>query len=330
MSGIWVWIENRSDVNGAADVSAISREALGAARTAAASLGQPLTALVLGQDIGGVADAAFDLGADAVLGCDDVSLATFRVEAYGPLVTRLAQERNPDVIMAGASTRGRDLAAWVAADLDAGLVTDGTAVTVEDGKVKLTRPVYAGKLLSTVFVTVGTQVVALRSRAFPQAESTGKTGSAEWVSPTVAEDDIPTKVVGFASKESGVSLTDASIIVSGGRGVGGPEGFEPVRELAAVLGAAVGASRAAVDAGWIPYEHQVGQTGKTVSPDLYIANGISGAIQHQAGMRTAKIIVAINKDADAPIFKLAHYGIVGDLFKVVPALTAEFKKRLGK
>ncbi len=324
MSGIWVWIENSDG-----QISAISREALGAARTAAAELGQSVTALVFGQDVSGIADAAFDLGADAVLGCDDASLADFRVEAYGPLAVQLAQEREPAVFMVGASTRGRDLAAWVAADLDAGLVADGVAIEIDGDTVKLTRPVYAGKLLSTAFVTDGLQVMTLRSRAFPQAESTGATGTAEWVSPAVAEDDIPTKVVGFAGKEGGVSLTDASIIVSGGRGVAGPEGFAPVRELAEVLGAAVGASRAAVDAGWIPYEHQVGQTGKNVSPDLYIASGISGAIQHQAGMRSSKIIVAVNKDPDAPIFKLAHYGIVGDLFKVLPALTAEFKKRLG-
>jgi electron transfer flavoprotein alpha subunit len=194
--------------------------------------------------------------------------------------------------------------------------------------VQVTRPVYAGKLLSTVFVTEGTQVITLRSRAFPQAEVTGATGAAEWVETAVTEADIPTKVVGFEAKEGGVSLTDASIIVSGGRGVGGPEGFDPVRDLAGVLGAAVGASRAAVDSGWIPYEHQVGQTGKTVSPDLYIAAGISGAIQHQAGMRTSKLIVAINKDAEAPIFKLAQYGIVGDLFQVLPALTEEFRKRM--
>lgn len=325
MSGVWVWLENR---NG--DVSSVSREALGAARTVADGLEEPLTALVLGHNVSAVADTAFDLGADAVLGVDDETLATFRLEAYGPVVTRLAQERGPSVIIAGASTRGRDLAAWVAADLDAGLVADGTDLEVEGRTVRVTRPVYAGKLLATVFVTEGTQVVTLRNRAFPQAESTGKTGQAEWVEPAVTEEQIPTKVLGFESKGGTVSLTDASIIVSGGRGVGGPEGFAPVRELADVLGGALGASRATVDAGWIPYEHQVGQTGKTVSPDLYIAAGISGAIQHQAGMRTSKVIVAINKDPDAPIFKLARYGIVGDLFKVVPALTAEFRKRLGK
>ncbi|MFQ5399517.1 MAG: electron transfer flavoprotein subunit alpha/FixB family protein [Anaerolineae bacterium] len=325
MSGVWVWIENRDGA-----ISTIGKEAIGAARIVADGLGQPLTGLVFGQDVSGVADAAFDLGVDAVLGCDDATLAHFRVEAYGPLTLNLAQEREPGVILAGASTRGRDLAAWVAAGLDAGLVADGIAFEVEDGTVKVTRPVYAGKLMSTVFVTEGTQIITLRSRAFPQAESTGKTGTAEWVGPVVSEGDIPTKVVGFETKEEGVSLTDASIIVSGGRGVGGPEGFAPVRELAEVLGAAVGASRAAVDAGWIPYDHQVGQTGKTVSPDLYIASGISGAIQHQAGMRTSKIIVAVNKDPDAPIFKLAHYGIVADLFKVLPALTAEFRRRLGK
>ena len=324
MSGVWVFTENRDG-----EIAAIAKEALAAARTVADGLGETLTALVFGQDVAGVADAAFAFGADAVLGADDATLSPFRVEAVGPLVAQLAKERQPGVILAGASTRGRDLAAWVAADLDAGLVADGTDLVVDGGTVKVTRPVYASKLLATVFVTGGMQIITLRNRAFPQAESTGGSGSAEWVDTAVAESDIPTKVTGFAGKEGTISLTDANIIVSGGRGVGGPEGFAPVQELANVLGAALGASRAAVDAGWIPYEHQVGQTGKTVSPDLYIANGISGAIQHQAGMRTSKVIVAINKDPEAPIFKLAQYGIVGDLFEVLPALTAEFKKKLG-
>ncbi len=323
MSGVWVFLENKDG-----KIVTGSREAVSAARTVADGLGQELTGLVFGEGVSGVADAAFDLGVDAVLGADDATLASFRVEAVGPLVTKLAQEHSPSVIVASATSRGRDLAAWVAADLEVGLVSDGVSLTVDGDNIKVTRPVYAGKLMSDVFATSSTQVITLRSRAFPQAESTGKSGSATWVDTAVSEDDIPTKIVSFEGKEGTVSLTDASIIVSGGRGVAGPEGFEPVKELADTLGGALGASRAAVDAGWIPYEHQVGQTGKVVSPDLYIASGISGAIQHQAGMRTSKIIVAINKDEDAPIFKLAQYGIVGDLFKVLPALTAEFKKRL--
>ncbi|WP_374689735.1 electron transfer flavoprotein subunit alpha/FixB family protein [Promineifilum sp.] len=321
--GVWVFVENRDGA-----ISAISREAIGAARVVANDLGQPLTALVFGQNVGGAATAAFDLGADAVLAADDATLAGGRLEALGPLVVKLAQERQPAVILFGASTRGRDLAAWAGADLNTGVVAEAIEIKVDGGTVKATRPVYTGKLLCDTFVKSAPQIITLRSRAFAQAASTGKTGAPEMVSAAVAEDAIPTKIVGFEGKGGKVSLTDASKIVSGGRGVGGPEGFEPLRELAEALGAALGASRATVDAGWIPYEHQVGQTGKTVAPDLYIACGISGAIQHQAGMRSSKVIVAINKDPDAPIFKLARYGIVGDLFKVVPALTEEFKKRL--
>lgn len=324
MSGVWVWTDHSDG-----KLAAISLEALGAGRKIADGLGQPLTALVLGHNVQAVADAAFNYGADAVLGADDASLADFRVQAHGPLVASLAQEREPQVLLAGASIRGRDLTAWVAAQLDAGLAPDGIDVQVKEGKVVVTRPVYAGKLLADVQVKDGLQIVSVRSRALPQAEASGGSGEAEWVDALVAEEEIGARVTGFESSAGQVSLSDARIIISAGRGVGGPEGFEPVRELAQVVGGALGASRATVDAGWIPYEHQVGQTGKTVSPDLYVAAGISGAIQHQAGMRTSKVIVAINTDPDAPIFKLASYGIVGDLFEVLPALTAEFRKRLG-
>jgi electron transfer flavoprotein alpha subunit len=323
MSGVWVFVENRDGA-----ISTVSREAIGAARGVADALGRPLTGLVFGQGVSAAVNQAFDYGVDSVISSEDATFAGARLEAIAPLVVKLVQERQPAAILVGASTLGRDLAAWVAADLDAGLVAEAIDVAVEGDRIKVTRPVYAGKLLSSTHVTGNPQIVTLRSRAFAQAESTGKTGSAEMVGAAVTEDAIPTKIVGFEGKGGKVSLTDADIIVSGGRGVGGPEGFAPLQELADALGAALGASRATVDAGWIPYEHQVGQTGKTVSPDLYIACGISGAIQHQAGMRTSKVIVAVNKDAEAPIFKLAQYGIVGDLFQVVPALTEEFRKRL--
>ena len=174
-------------------------------------------------------------------------------------------------------------------------------------------------------------MVSLRPRAFPMPEvEAGRGAEVVRADPVLSEAEITTKVVDYVVEAGEVSVDGAAVIVAGGRGVGGPEGFEPVRKLAQVLGAAVGASRAAVDAGWIPYGHQVGQTGKVVSPDLYIAAGISGAVQHQAGMRTAKVIVAINKDRDAPIFNMAKYGVVGDLFALLPPLTEEFKKRLGK
>ena len=322
MSGVIVYIENSEG-----KIATISAEALGVAKNVAGELGASLTAVVLGEGVADVASAAFDLGADAVIGVDAAGLAQYTAAGYGPNFTKLVQDSGADVVILGASTEGRDLSAWLAADLDAGVLADVIDVRVADGRVVATRGVYVGKLLAEVTIPEGVQIVTLRNRAFPPATSTGGSGSATWSDNVVS--DLSVEVTGFKAKEGGVSLTEASIIVSGGRGVGGPEGFEPVRKLADAVGGALGASRAAVDAGWIPYDHQVGQTGKTVSPDLYIACGISGAIQHQAGMRTSKIIVAINKDPDAPIFGLAQYGIVGDLFEIVPALESEFKKRLG-
>ena len=317
----WVYIEHNGE-----EIPPISRETLGAAKT---KLNGVVTALVFGSRAEDIAAIAFQYGADQVIACEAASLDGHRVEAVGPLVAALAREHAPDVILAGASSVGRDLTAWIAADLEAGLIPDATELTLSGDKVKATHPVYAGKLLCDAVVTAGLQIISLRSRAFKALEpNPDAEGDIEWVDAAVDDDDITTQIEGLEARAGGVSLTDASIIVSGGRGVGGPEGFAPVRELAQVLGGALGASRAAVDAGWIPYEHQVGQTGKTVSPDLYIACGISGAIQHQAGMRTSRVIVAINKEADAPIFKLAKYGVVGDLFQIVPALSAEFRRRL--
>jgi electron transfer flavoprotein alpha subunit len=295
-------------------------------------MGTSLTALVFGHNVEPVAQAAIQHGADEVILADDPSLEDFRVRPYAAILARLAGEARPEVVLGPATTRGRDVFGFVAVDLEAGAISDAIGLEPRDGAVHVTRPVYAGKLIGEAVARERRpQLITVRPRAFPKPEpDPARQGKIERVPAVVPEDEIATKVVDYAVEAGKVSLSDAKIIVSGGRGVGGPEGFKPVAELAEVLGGALGASRAAVDSGWIPYTHQVGQTGKTVSPDLYIACGISGAIQHQAGMRTAKLIVAINKDKEAPIFKLARYGIVGDLFQILPALSAEFRKRLGK
>lgn len=325
MSGVWVFVEQYEG-----KAASSSWEAVGLARRLADELKQPVVAVVFGTNAAALAKEAIGYGADNAVICEDATLTDFRVDAYAALFAKLAQGRTPEIILAGASTRGRDLLGSVAVDLETGLVADAIHAELVDGRVHATRPVYAGKLVSDVFSTGTPQMLTLRSRAFPAPSmEASRSGNIETVGAAMAEDDIKVKVVGFEAAVGTVSLSDAAIIVSGGRGVGGPDGFAPLRDLCSVIGAALGASRAAVDAGWIPYDHQVGQTGKTVSPDLYIACGISGAIQHQAGMRTSKLIVAVNKDAEAPIMKLARYAIIGDLFEVVPALTAAFKQKLG-
>jgi len=324
---IFVWIEQ---FNG--QPTAASWEAVGAARRLADELGSSVTACLFGgQGIADLAQEAISHGADTALLAEDATLADFRVEPQAALLAKTIREAEPTAVLIGATFRGRELGPALAVELDTGCIADCITLEFEDGQLVATRPIYAGKLLSKCTIPERRpQIFTTRVRAFPKPEpDPARSGQVTRVEPVLAEDDIPSKVTGFQETRGGVSLADAGAIVSGGRGAGGPEGFEPVRELAQVLGAALGSSRAAVDAGWIPYEYQVGQTGKTVSPDLYIACGISGAIQHQAGMRTSKIIVAINKDPEAPIFKLAHYGIVGDLFKVVPALTSAFKEKLG-
>ncbi len=322
---ILVWIETFKG-----KAVPVSYECLGEAKRLAN--GGAVTAAVFGENATAIAHEAITFGADKAIVCEDTTLADFRAEPFIALLTKVATDLKPDIVMAGASTRGRDVTSSLAVELETGAIADCTAIEQQGDRLIATRPVYAGKLLSHIVVNTRPMVITTRSRAFPMPEAAaGKTGEVNTVAPVLSEDQIATKAIGFATEGEGeVSLNDARIIVSGGRGVGGPEGFKPVAELAKTLGGALGASRAAVDAGWIPYAHQVGQTGKTVAPDLYIACGISGAIQHQAGMRTAKVIVAINKDAEAPIFKLARYGVVGDLFQIVPALTEEFRKRLGK
>lgn len=326
-NNVFVWIEQ---INGEAD--SIAWEALGVARQVADDLGGQVAAVVLAEAGQGLAQQAIQYGADQAFIAEDATLKYFRLEPYAAVITQLAQAHEPAVVLMGASNAGLELSAYVAAKLGVGLAADCIDLAVENGQLVATRPVLVGNVIAkVVFGEARPQIATLRRRVFPApALDSSRTGEINAVAPVLAEAEIATKVEGVEVSASEVSLTDARIIVSGGRGVGGPEGFKPVKELAEALGGAMGASRATVDAGWIPYAHQVGQTGKTVQPDLYIACGISGAIQHLAGMKTSKIIVAINKDAEAPIFKYAHYGIVGDLFQYVPALTEEFKKRLGR
>jgi len=281
----------------------------------------------------------------------DATLADYRSEPYTALIAKLAAGRVPEIILFPTTTRGRELAGMSAVDLNSGVLVDVIALEVQDGRVLATRPIYAGKLLAKVQCSAKPQIVTLRGRAFAKPEADeSRAGVLTKVEAAMAEADITVKVVDYTTSEVGVSLTDAAVIVSGGRGVSNNpkleppadlsdgekevwrarKGFELVGGLAEALGAAVGASRAAVDAGYVPYSHQVGQTGKVVSPDLYVACGISGAIQHLAGMRTSKVIVAINKDPDAPVFKLARFGVVGDLFDILPHLTVALRERLGK
>jgi electron transfer flavoprotein alpha subunit len=341
---VWVYIDQ---FNGEAIPS--SWEAFSAAQMLVDQAGGSVTAIVAGSEVQKIGEQAVRYGADQVYICNDATLQEFRAEPYASLVSGLAKQYQPEVILFPTTSRGRELAAMVAVDLKTGVLPDVTDLEIQDGNVVATRPVYAGKLLSKAVCEARPQLVTLRVRAFapPEADSS-RTGKIEQVPAAMSEDDIHTKVSGYTESSGGVSLNDAAVIVSGGRGVSNnpsleppagmneseveiwraQEGFKLIEDLAKVLGAAVGASRAAVDAGYIPYEHQVGQTGKVVSPDLYIACGISGAIQHQAGMRTSKVIVAINKDPEAPIFKMARFGVVGDLFRILPPLTKSLERRL--
>ncbi|MCX7853454.1 MAG: electron transfer flavoprotein subunit alpha/FixB family protein [Caldilineales bacterium] len=304
-----------------------SWEALGKAL----SLGGEVEALVIGHAVEAVAAEAGARGATKVYRIDDPSRALFDLELYTEDVKAVLAETNADALLASHTGNGRDLAAAVGFDLGVGVIADCLELKAEDGKLVGTRPIYSGNILVDVRVDGRPQIATLRPRAAAPAPVTGATAPIVDVAPAAAKARVQVQAVERA--ETGeISLTDASIIVSGGRGVAkDPDlGFKLIRELAQVLGAAVGASRAAVDAGFIPYKYQVGQTGKVVRPDLYIACGISGAVQHLAGMGSSKVIVAINKDAEAPIFSVANYGIVGDLFEIVPALTRAAKAKLNR
>ena len=312
------------------DLKKVTLEMLGEGTRIAEKLGGVVEAALLGSDVGGVAEALAHYGAVRVYLADAPSLEKYSGEGYTTVLAGLIEKVVPAVVLLGATTQGKDLAPRVATRLGLGLASDCTAFEVAaDGRLIITRPIYGGRAIATVMEKTTPQMATVRPNVMaPLEPDTSRTAPVEKLA--VETGDIRARVIDLI-QESGrqqVGLAEAEIIVSGGRGLKGPESFDLLEELADVLGAAVGASRAAVDAGWIDHSHQVGQTGRTVTPNLYIACGISGAVQHLAGMKTARYIVAINKDPDAPIFRVADYGIVGDLFEVVPILTEEFKRAL--
>jgi len=325
------------------EVQPASWEALGLAKSFGTA-----SAVIFGTGLASLAKLAYEFGADEVLLADDPAMVDYRAEAFASTLSALANAQQPEMLLLPTTSRTRELAAMVAIDLKTGVLVDVTSLEKSGDNFNAIRPIYEGKLSEKTTCSGKPVIVTLRARAFPRpAQDGSRTGTPTKIE---AKTDSPTMIEGYDVAETTVSVTDAGVIVSGGRGVSNnpsltppdgldekqaeiwkaQQGFKLIGELASVLGGAVGASRAAVDGGYVPYAHQVGQTGRVVSPDLYIAAGISGAIQHIVGIRSAKLVVAINKDPDAPIFKVARYGVVGDLFQVVPALTEAFKKKLGK
>jgi electron transfer flavoprotein alpha subunit len=303
----------------------VTFEALSEGRRIADQLGCELNALVLGDNIENISKDLEQFGADRIIVAENSALFEYLPDAYGNVIADVINKETPDVVILGASTQGKDIAARLSARLNAPLAMDCVAIRFEDNNLMATRYMYGGKILADVVLSGKPQILAIRPNAMTIASAAGS-GSIEKV-----EVNTGSTVVKFIEKhlDTGkVELTESDTVVSGGRGMGGPD-FAVLEELAQVLEGAVGASRSAVDEGWRSSSDQVGQTGKVVSPNLYIACGISGAIQHLAGMSSSNVIVAINKDPEAPIFSKADYGIEGDLFEIVPLITEEIRKLKG-
>jgi electron transfer flavoprotein alpha subunit len=319
MACILVFVEQR---NGS--IRKASLEALSEAKRLAAGAGWSVCAVLPGRGVAAKAAELGSHGAGRVYVADEEHLARYSAEGYTAVVRDAVSKCSPAALFMAATALGRDLSGRVAARLGWGCLADVTRLALDSGSLAATRPVYSGKALATVDGNGKPVVVTLRPNVFA-AKAGGGAAEVEALPP--GPGDIRAVVKEILAKEGGeLDVAEADVIVSGGRGLKGPENFALIRELAQALGAAVGASRAVVDAGWIDHAHQVGQTGKVVSPSLYIACGISGAIQHLAGMSSSKLIVAINKDPEAPIFKVADFGIVGDLFQIVPPLVQEIRK----
>ena len=324
---LWVFVETNED----GTAKNVGIELLTPGKMMAGKQGGALVAVVIGSNVDEAVKAASEHGADKVIVVDGPEYAHYTTDAYAIALCTLVEKYGPTSMLIGATNNGRDLGPRVSCRLKTGLTADCTGLDIdeESGNVAWTRPAFGGNLMATILCPDHRpQIGTVRPGVFKKSDAVA--AAAEIIKEDIHVDanDIRTQVLELIKEAEGenVDLEGAEIIVSGGRGVGGPEGFEPIKALADVLGATVGASRAAVDAGWIAHAHQVGQTGKTVGPKLYIACGISGAIQHLAGMSGSDCIVAINKDPEAPIFDVADYGVVGNLFEVLPVLTEEIKK----
>lgn len=327
---LWVFVETNED----GSAKNVGLELLAPGKVLAGKQGGDVVAVVIGNNVASAVEAASAHGADKVIVVEGEEYANYTTDAYSIALCTLVEKYGPTSMMIGATNNGRDLGPRVSCRLNTGLTADCTALDIDEatGNVAWTRPAFGGNLMATIMCPDHRpQIGTVRPGVFKKTVVEGNNAEVIREDIHVPADMIRTQVLEVLKEMGGenVDLEGAEIIVAGGRGVGGAEGFAILRELADELGATIGASRAAVDAGWIAHAHQVGQTGKTVGPKLYIACGISGAIQHVAGMSSSDVIIAINKDADAPIFDVADYGVVGNLFEVLPVLLAEIKKAKG-
>lgn len=320
---ILVFIETREG-----KVKKSSLEVLSEGKRRAGDLKTEAHAVLIGHGIEGLASEVFPFGASKVYVLENTLLSHYSASCFSQALVSLVEEIKPEIILFSASSMGKDLAPRVAAKLGVSLATDCTVTACKAGKLEVTRPIFAGKALATISFKSSPQIASLRPNVFPLLEPGAKEGEVVKKDVVIPEDQVKGQVDEIL-KEKGAEMdvTEADVVISGGRGMKGPENFALLKELTSIIPhSAVGASRSAVDAEWIDHQHQVGQTGKTVSPNLYMAFGISGAIQHLAGMSSSKFIVAVNKDPEASIFKVADFGIVGDLFQVIPPLKEELKK----
>ncbi|MEA3319301.1 MAG: electron transfer flavoprotein subunit alpha/FixB family protein [Bacillota bacterium] len=327
-SGVWVFIEENEG-----KIAPVSLELLGAGRTLADKRGVELAGIIIGENVTGLAGTIFEYGADKVYVYDQPIFQLYRTESYMKALLHCSEKYKPEIILYGATSTGKDLASAVATDLPTGLTADTTELDVEEdtGLLLASRPAFGGNIMATILCKkYRPQMATVRPKVMKALQpEKGRTGQLIAETIDIKEDDMRTKVLKIVRETTKkIRIDEADIVVAGGKGLGSEQGFELVHQLAKTLGGVVGASRDVVEAGWVEHHHQVGQTGVTVTPKIYFAIGISGAIQHIVGMKNAGLIIAINKDPDAAIFNSCHYGIVGDAFELVPLLVKEFHKAL--